>query len=83
MLIYNNNVNKEGGVNKINDLYEYAICDCINRIGDGSKRLKTIYFQDSSQKIWTGVRIITAHKYEKLDLSIIWNTLFEATNNFI
>lgn len=76
-------VNESGGVDAMTDLYEHAICDCINRIGDGVKRMKELQYTTTCQKSWTGLRIYSAHKYEKLNLSIVWDALFTAATDFI
>lgn len=83
LVSYIRHVDESGGVNTMTDLYEHAICDCISRIGDGVKRMKELQYTTTCQKSWTGLRIYSAHKYEKLNLSIVWDALFTAATNFI
>lgn len=74
LIKYVDHVNSIGGITKLDDLYEHAICDCINRIGDGVKK-PDLHFDDKIQKDWSGLRVITAHHYHKLDLSKVWKAL--------
>lgn len=83
LVTYINDVNNLGGLQKITHLYEHAICDCIDRIGDGVKRLKVLEYSKDCQKSWTGLRIYSAHKYEKLNLLMVWDALLQASSNFI
>src|ERR1700761_9637233 len=74
LIDYKKDVDNQGGVTKINDLYEHAICDCVNRLGDSIKH-PDLGFDQKDIKMWTGLRVITAHHYHKLDLSKIWDDL--------
>ena len=83
LVSYMRHVDESGGVSTMTDLYEHAICDCINRIGDGVKRMKELQYNAKCQKSWTGLRIYSAHKYEKLNFSIVWDALSAAAADFI
>jgi hypothetical protein len=43
---YRKEANRKGGVGSINRKDEHAIYDCINRIGDGVKRLRVLPYKD-------------------------------------
>jgi len=83
LILYVKSVNESSGLQAIDRVYEHAICDCINRIGDGVKRLKFLSYDKDTEKKWTSLRVITAHKYEKLDLSKVWDTLVSESQNII
>lgn len=78
LIKYVDHVNSLGGVKHLDDLYEHAICDCINRLGDSIK-IQSLGFDQSLQKTWSGLRVITAHHYHKLDLSKVWTELPKET----
>jgi|SRR6266550_1411574 len=40
-----------------------------------SKLYKSLDFDDALQRSWSGLRVITAHHYHKLDLSKVWGAL--------
>jgi len=75
---YINHIDSIGGVSKLDPLYEHAICDCINRLGD-SVKIESLGFNSKIQKDWSGLRVITAHHYHKLDLSKVWGALTKET----
>ena len=53
---YVEEVNGKGGLGSLDRKDEHAICDCINRMGDGVKRLKVVTHNEATQKKWTSVR---------------------------
>lgn len=75
LLQYVEVANQEGGIGIVSRMIEHAICDCINRIGDGANRLGKCFYTEKTKREWTGVRVITAHRYEVLDLTQIWSGL--------
>ena len=82
LIKYIDHVNSIGGITKLDDLYEHAICDCVNRLGDSIKN-KDLEFDAGLQRAWSGLRVITAHHYHKLDLSKVWVDLPKATKNLL
>lgn len=64
-------VNSLGGVRKLDLMYEIAICDCLNRLGDGTKA-ESLGFDEQLQETWSGLRAIITHHHKKLDLPKVW-----------
>ncbi len=71
-----------GDVSNLDNLYEHAICDCINRLGD-SVKIKNLGFEQSVQKNWSALRVITAHQYQKLDFTEVWTDLPKETSELL
>ena len=71
-------VNLIGGVRKLDNLYEDAICDCIDRLG-GGVGIESLGFDNTLQKTWSDLKVIAVHNYRKLDLSKVWADLPGAT----
>jgi uncharacterized protein with HEPN domain len=60
--------------------YQYACNMCIIQIGELVGRLSDEFIESHTQIPWhaiKGMRNLHAHDYEKVDLSIVWNTLKE------
>ena len=80
LIKYVDHVDSLGGVEHLSNLYEHAICDCINRLGDSIK-VPSLGFDQSLQKTWTELEVITAHHYHELDLSkvTVWKEISKET----
>lgn len=60
--------------------FQYACNMCIIQIGELVGRLSDEFLEEHAQIPWRairGMRNLHAHDYERVDLSIVWNTLTE------
>lgn len=60
--------------------FQYACNMCIIQIGELVGRLSEEFLEENVQIPWhaiKGMRNLHAHDYERVDLSIVWNTLTE------
>lgn len=60
--------------------FQYACNMCIIQIGELVGRLSDEFLEKHTQIPWRairGMRNLHAHDYERVDLSIVWNTLTE------
>lgn len=60
--------------------FQYACNMCIIQIGELVGRLSEEFLEENAQIPWhaiKGMRNLHAHDYERVDLSIVWNTLTE------
>lgn len=60
--------------------FQYACNMCIIQIGELVSRLSDRFLEEHDQIPWhaiKGMRNLHAHDYDRVDLSIVWNTLTE------
>jgi uncharacterized protein with HEPN domain len=84
LIQYIDYTNSVGGHSMLDDLYEYAICACINRLADIVKT-EGLGFDQKFQESWsaTSMTVVTARQDRKLELSIIWDTLLGDARNLL
>jgi hypothetical protein len=50
LLQYVEIANQKGGIGIMSRMMEHAICDCINRIGDGANRLGKCFYTEKTKR---------------------------------